>query len=119
MRMKVVICWKVTVDLSGTKSMRAADGILFTSAYAFVVAHLVLKSHSETVIGCSSKMKNGLPCRGRSRDLSAHSLTALANNDDVNMPANITQASAVVISIFGDDSSGEHASNNSLALLDQ
>lgn len=57
MRMKVVICCKGTVDLSGTKSMCAADGMLFTSAYAFVVAHLVLKSHSETVIGCSSKMK--------------------------------------------------------------
>lgn len=63
--------------------------------------------------------EDGLPCRGRSRDLSAHLRIALANNNDVDSPAKINQASAVVVPIFGDDSSGEHASHKTLALLDQ
>jgi hypothetical protein len=57
MSVAVVICWEHTVDLPGTKSMHAADGTFFTSASAHVVAHLLLKSHLKTVIGCSWKMK--------------------------------------------------------------
>jgi hypothetical protein len=57
MHVEVVICWERTVDLPGTKSMHAANGTFFTSASACVVAHLLLESHLETVIGCSWKMK--------------------------------------------------------------
>jgi hypothetical protein len=44
--------------------MHAADGTFFTSASAYVVAHLLVKSRFKTVIGCSWKM-NGLPYRSR------------------------------------------------------
>ena len=37
--------------------MHAADGTFFTSAFAIVVAHLLVKYHLKPVIGCSWKMK--------------------------------------------------------------
>jgi hypothetical protein len=85
--------------------MHAADGTFFTSASAYVVAHLLLKSRSKTVIGCSWKMKRlALP----SPEVQASQRVcgcALASKN-VTMLAKIIQTSAVVvISIFGDISS--------------
>jgi len=51
--------------------MHVADGTFFTSTFAFVVAHLLLKSHLETVIGCNRKMKTACLAGAESPDLSA------------------------------------------------
>jgi hypothetical protein len=96
MHVEVVICWERTVDLPGTKSMQAADGTFFTSASAFAVAHLLLKSHLKAVIGCSWKMN--LPKPEVQTALLRVCLQATC-------PANIIQASVVVISFSHNNNS--------------
>jgi len=76
--------------------MHAADGTFFTSTFAFVVAHLLLKSHLETTIGCSRKMKTACLAGAESRDLFAHLLLdTLAIGNNITMRAIIIWTSAV------------------------
>jgi len=59
--------------------MHAADGTFFTSASACVVAHLLLKSHLTTVIGCSWKMKTACLTEAGSPGLTTRFRRALAS----------------------------------------